>query len=51
MQKDQSTEKMAELKGFLFLTVVLAPALSVALVGSYGLALWIYQIFTGPPAG
>ncbi len=37
--------------GFLFLTVVLAPALSIALVGSYGLAIWIYQILAGPPAG
>ncbi len=51
MNIDQSAEKSAELKGFLFLTVVLAPALSVALVGGYGLIIWIYQILAGPPGG
>ncbi|MBC8240030.1 MAG: periplasmic nitrate reductase, NapE protein [Alphaproteobacteria bacterium] len=51
MNKQQSTQKMAELKGFLFLTVVLAPAVSVALVGGYGLAIWIYQILAGHPGG
>lgn len=34
---------------FLFLTFVLAPALAVAFVGSYGLAVWIYQMIAGPP--
>ena len=34
---------------FLFLTAVLMPALAVATVGTYGLTVWIYQIFTGPP--
>lgn len=38
-----------EIFAFLFLTAVLMPALAVATVGSYGLAVWIYQIFTGPP--
>lgn len=41
--------KKLELRMFLFLTVVLAPALSVALVGGLGLAIWLYQLFAGPP--
>lgn len=36
---------------FAFLAVVLAPVLSVALVGGLGLVIWIYQFFAGPPAG
>jgi len=38
-----------ELGVFLFLTVVLAPALSIALVGGYGLAIWMWQLIAGPP--
>ncbi|MBT4042498.1 MAG: nitrate reductase [Rhodospirillaceae bacterium] len=51
MDEHQSTEKKAEFRGFLFLTVVLAPAASIALVGGYGLAIWIYQILAGHPSG
>jgi len=49
MSTDQANSKGQELKGFLFLTVVLAPVLSVALVGGYGFAIWMYQILIGPP--
>jgi len=38
-----------EIFAFLFLTAVLMPALAVATVGSYGLAVWIYQMASGPP--
>jgi periplasmic nitrate reductase NapE len=38
-----------EIFAFLFLTAVLMPALAVATVGSYGLAVWIYQTVAGPP--
>ena len=38
-----------ELLVFLFLTVVLAPMLAVAIVGGYGFMVWIYQLFAGPP--
>ena len=31
------------------LTVVIAPALAVAFVGSYGLCVWLYQAIAGPP--
>lgn len=44
-----STRRRRELLTFLFLTIFLAPFLAVAFVGSYGFAIWIYQIFTGPP--
>jgi periplasmic nitrate reductase NapE len=38
-----------EIFAFLFLTAVLMPALTVAVVGSYGFAVWVYQIVAGPP--
>jgi len=41
--------KQTELLVFLFLTVVLAPLLSVVLVGSYGFVVWISQLLMGPP--
>ena len=41
--------KRMEIFAFLFLTVVLMPALAVGFVGSYGLAIWIYQMAAGPP--
>ncbi len=40
-----------ETRVFVFLTVVLAPVLAVMIVGCYGLAIWLYQIWAGPPAG
>ncbi|MBY6057552.1 periplasmic nitrate reductase, NapE protein [Leisingera daeponensis] len=43
--------KAEERNTFLFLAVVLAPVLAVAIVGGYGLMIWISQIFLGPPAG
>ena len=48
---DPAGQKRSELKAFLFLTVVMAPLLAVVVVGSYGLAVWIYQLFAGPPTG
>jgi nitrate reductase NapE len=38
-----------EIFAFLFLTAVLMPAFAVATVGSYGLAVWVYQMLAGPP--
>ena len=38
-----------EIFAFLVLTAVLIPALAVATVGSYGLAVWVYQMAAGPP--
>ncbi len=45
-----SQRQTREGRVFVFLTVVLAPLLAVAIVGLYGLAIWVYQVFAGPPA-
>jgi nitrate reductase NapE len=34
---------------FLFLTVVLAPVLAIAVVGGYGFIVWVLQMIYGPP--
>ena len=39
--------RQEELRTFLFLTIVMAPALAVALVGGYGFLVWMYQVATG----
>ena len=44
-------DRRAELKAFLFLTVVMAPAIAGVVIGTYGLLVWIYQMFAGPPTG
>ena len=44
-----AAEKKQELLGFLFLTVITAPVLSVVVVAGYGFLVWFYQILTGPP--
>lgn len=49
MNDDEQLRKTEEWRTWLFLTVVLAPVLAVAIVGSYGLAVWIGQLFAGPP--
>lgn len=51
MSDQDNNERKKELKVFLFLTVLLAPILSVAIVGGFGFMIWIYQIFVGPPTG
>jgi periplasmic nitrate reductase NapE len=53
MSEPDTTEatQRQEIKVFAFLTVFLAPMLAVALVGSYGLIIWLYQMFAGPPKG
>ncbi len=51
MPDDVQQQKKNELQAFLFLTAVIAPAITVAIVGGYGLLIWLYQFFAGPPAG
>jgi nitrate reductase NapE len=41
--------KRMEIFAFLFLTAIVMPVLAVGTVGSYGLGVWIYQVFAGPP--
>ncbi|OGI63856.1 MAG: periplasmic nitrate reductase, NapE protein [Candidatus Muproteobacteria bacterium RBG_16_60_9] len=43
--------KRNELKAFLFLTAVIVPLLAVAIVGAFGLVVWVYQLVAGPPTG
>ncbi len=43
--------KRDERIAFILLAVVLAPALSVAIVGGYGFIIWMLQIILGPPTG
>ncbi len=40
-----------ELRSFLFFTIVMAPVLSVAIVGGYGFVVWMLQLVNGPPTG
>ena len=40
-----------ELRGFLFLTIVVAPVVAVAVVGGYGFIVWMSQLVGGPPTG
>ena len=46
---DGKSQRKTELRCFLLLTVLLAPVLSVVVIGGLGFALWIYQMFAGPP--
>jgi nitrate reductase NapE len=46
---DTGSDKSSEAKAFLFLTVILAPAASLIVVGGYGFTIWIYQLIAGPP--
>ena len=46
---DRTRRRRMEIFAFLFLTAVLMPALAVATVGGYGLAVWTYQMIAGPP--
>ncbi len=45
----RARRRRMEIFAFLFLTAVMMTALAVAAVGSYGLAVWIYQMAVGPP--
>lgn len=49
MSDDDNLQKRRELRAFLFLTIVLAPLLSVLIVGGYGFMVWMYQLIAGPP--
>ena len=51
MEKNTADKsKRRELWGFLFLTVIFAPALAVAIVGGYGFMVWLHQLVQGPPS-
>lgn len=46
---EATNTKKKELRAFLFLTAVMVPALAVMIVSGYGFAVWVYQMFAGPP--
>jgi nitrate reductase NapE len=48
-RRGRPRRRRMEIFAFLFLTAVLLPAFAVATVGSYGLAVWVYQMMAGPP--
>ena len=47
--KGRVRRRRMEVFAFLFLTVVLIPALAIATVGGFGLTVWVYQMIAGPP--
>jgi nitrate reductase NapE len=49
MADNGKLQKRRELRAFLFLTIVLAPVLSVVIVGGFGFLVWMYQLMAGPP--
>ena len=49
MSDNDKLQKRRELRAFLFLTIMLAPVLSVVIVGGFGFLVWMYQLMAGPP--
>ena len=45
----ENNEKRRELAMFVFLTLILAPALAVLFVSAFGFCVWMYQLIAGPP--
>jgi periplasmic nitrate reductase NapE len=48
-QQPESITRKQELCSFLFLAVVMAPVLAVAIVSGYGFLVWMVQLVAGPP--
>ena len=48
-EQPEVSTKSQELRGFLLLTAVLAPALAGVIVTGYGFLVWMYQLVAGPP--
>jgi len=46
---DHVLTKRGERRVFIFIAVILFPALSIILVGGYGFAIWMLQLIFGPP--
>jgi nitrate reductase NapE len=47
--EDHVLTRRGERRVFLFIAVFLFPALSISLVGGYGLLIWLFQVLIGPP--
>ena len=48
-EHDGDGRRRSELLAFLFLTVVLAPVITVSIIGGFGFIVWMMQIIAGPP--
>lgn len=51
MPEESVPNKRDERNAFILLAVLLAPALSVVIVGGYGFIVWMSQLVLGPPTG
>ena len=51
MPEDDAIVKARERKAFLLLTAVVFPLAAVMIVAGYGFAVWVWQMFAGPPTG
>lgn len=49
--QDGPSTRQEEWRSFVFLTVVTAPVLAVAVVGGWGFVVWMYQLLTGDLPG
>jgi len=50
-EKTVQYTRAQELRSFLFLTVVMAPAVTGMIIAGYGFVVWMVQLFAGPPTG
>jgi nitrate reductase NapE len=50
-EKPDQYTKAQELRSFLFLWIVMAPALAGIIIAGYGFLVWMFQVIAGPPAG
>jgi nitrate reductase NapE len=50
LDENGAARRRHEILMFLFLAVVLWPAIAVGIVGGWGLAVWLYQALTGRPS-
>jgi nitrate reductase NapE len=49
--RTEPSTRQEEVRTVLFLTVVTAPVLAVAVVSGYGFLVWMYQLFSGDLPG
>jgi nitrate reductase NapE len=45
----EENDKKTEFRSFVLLVVILAPILSIAIVGGYGFVVWMSQLLLGAP--
>ena len=47
--EEGAQRRTEEWRTWVFLTFVMAPVAAVAVVSGFGFAVWIFQLFVGPP--